>query len=235
MLTAHERHSARPGGPHGEAVDTQGPLRPGAARDRRERPPPERRRLRAGRNPLPAHARQRRRDPRKCRGRRGGRPDRGFVHRLRGGRVADDARQALHDRDAGAGRPSNAASAPRPGRFFQDAARSARRGRPRRGGAGPLRGRRPGGLRCITGQRPGAPRPAVVIGAGVTPDLGLAQRAGLEIGELGGVRCDSRLESSARASSPPGTSANTSRSSTAAGGSASSTGTSPSTRARLPR
>jgi 3-phenylpropionate/trans-cinnamate dioxygenase ferredoxin reductase component len=35
----------------------------------------------------------------------------------------------------------------------------------------------------------------VVIGAGVTPDVQLAQRAGLEIGERGGVRCSSRLES----------------------------------------
>src|SRR3989440_3211794 len=37
---------------------------------------------------------------------------------------------------------------------------------------------------------------AVVVGAGVTPDVQLAQRAGLEIGERGGVRCSSRLESS---------------------------------------
>src|SRR5437763_6934791 len=37
---------------------------------------------------------------------------------------------------------------------------------------------------------------AVVVGAGVTPDVALAQRAGLQIGELGGVRCSSRLESS---------------------------------------
>ncbi len=37
---------------------------------------------------------------------------------------------------------------------------------------------------------------AVVIGAGVTPDIQLAQRAGLEIGGRGGVRCSSRLESS---------------------------------------
>jgi 3-phenylpropionate/trans-cinnamate dioxygenase ferredoxin reductase subunit len=37
---------------------------------------------------------------------------------------------------------------------------------------------------------------AVVIGAGVTPDVQLAQKAGLEIGERGGVRCSSRLESS---------------------------------------
>jgi 3-phenylpropionate/trans-cinnamate dioxygenase ferredoxin reductase subunit len=36
---------------------------------------------------------------------------------------------------------------------------------------------------------------AVVIGAGVAPDVGLAKRAGLQIGEQGGVRCSSRLES----------------------------------------
>jgi 3-phenylpropionate/trans-cinnamate dioxygenase ferredoxin reductase subunit len=40
------------------------------------------------------------------------------------------------------------------------------------------------------------PADAVVIGAGVTPDVRLAQRAGLQIGERGGVRCSSRLESS---------------------------------------
>ncbi len=38
---------------------------------------------------------------------------------------------------------------------------------------------------------------AVVVGAGVSPDVQLAQKAGLEIGERGGVRCSSRLESSA--------------------------------------
>jgi 3-phenylpropionate/trans-cinnamate dioxygenase ferredoxin reductase subunit len=37
---------------------------------------------------------------------------------------------------------------------------------------------------------------AVVIGAGVSPDVQLAQRAGLEMGERGGVLCSSRLESS---------------------------------------
>ena len=37
---------------------------------------------------------------------------------------------------------------------------------------------------------------AVVIGAGVSPDVQLGKRAGLEIGERGGVRCSSRLESS---------------------------------------
>jgi 3-phenylpropionate/trans-cinnamate dioxygenase ferredoxin reductase component len=37
----------------------------------------------------------------------------------------------------------------------------------------------------------------VVIGAGVHPDVHLAERAGLELGERGGVRCSSRLETSA--------------------------------------
>jgi 3-phenylpropionate/trans-cinnamate dioxygenase ferredoxin reductase subunit len=41
------------------------------------------------------------------------------------------------------------------------------------------------------------PAEAVVIGAGVTPDIALANRAGLEIGERGGVVCSSRLETSA--------------------------------------
>src|SRR6202035_1557772 len=35
---------------------------------------------------------------------------------------------------------------------------------------------------------------AVVIGAGVSPDVQLAQKAGLELGRSGGVRCSSRLE-----------------------------------------
>ena len=38
---------------------------------------------------------------------------------------------------------------------------------------------------------------AVVIGAGVAPDVQLAKKAGLEIGESGGVRCTSRLQSTA--------------------------------------
>ncbi len=41
------------------------------------------------------------------------------------------------------------------------------------------------------------PAELVVIGAGVTPDVRLARGAGLEMGEGGGVRCSSRLESSA--------------------------------------
>jgi 3-phenylpropionate/trans-cinnamate dioxygenase ferredoxin reductase subunit len=41
------------------------------------------------------------------------------------------------------------------------------------------------------------PAEAVVIGVGVAPDVQLAKRAGLPIGERGGVRCSSRLESAA--------------------------------------
>lgn len=41
------------------------------------------------------------------------------------------------------------------------------------------------------------PADLVVIGAGVAPDVHLAQRAGIEIGGRGGVRCSSRLQSSA--------------------------------------
>jgi 3-phenylpropionate/trans-cinnamate dioxygenase ferredoxin reductase subunit len=40
------------------------------------------------------------------------------------------------------------------------------------------------------------PADAVVVGAGVTPDIALAERAGLRIGERGGVLCSSRLETS---------------------------------------
>ncbi len=41
------------------------------------------------------------------------------------------------------------------------------------------------------------PAELVVIGAGVSPDVQLARGAGLELGESGGVRCSSRLETSA--------------------------------------
>lgn len=37
----------------------------------------------------------------------------------------------------------------------------------------------------------------VVVGAGVSPDVGLASRAGLKLGERGGVSCSARLQSSA--------------------------------------
>ena len=40
------------------------------------------------------------------------------------------------------------------------------------------------------------PAECVVIGAGVSPDVSLAKAAGLEIGDAGGVKCSSSLESS---------------------------------------
>ena len=40
------------------------------------------------------------------------------------------------------------------------------------------------------------PADAVVIGAGAVPDTTLARQAGLELGDRGGVRCDSRLQTS---------------------------------------
>ncbi len=50
--------------------------------------------------------------------------------------------------------------------------------------------------RVVTTRGRELPAQAVVIGAGVAPDVTLARRAGLQIGDRGGVRCDSRLESS---------------------------------------
>ena len=47
--------------------------------------------------------------------------------------------------------------------------------------------------RVITRQGRALEAEAVVVGAGVTPDVSLASRAGLPIGEKGGVTCDSRL------------------------------------------
>ena len=41
------------------------------------------------------------------------------------------------------------------------------------------------------------PADVVVIGAGVQPDVMLARKAGLEIGDSGGVRCDAQLRTSA--------------------------------------
>jgi 3-phenylpropionate/trans-cinnamate dioxygenase ferredoxin reductase subunit len=51
--------------------------------------------------------------------------------------------------------------------------------------------------KVVTGNGLELPAQAVVVGAGVTPELRLARNAGLEIGERGGVSCSSRLESSA--------------------------------------
>jgi 3-phenylpropionate/trans-cinnamate dioxygenase ferredoxin reductase subunit len=49
----------------------------------------------------------------------------------------------------------------------------------------------------VTAKGTRIPADAVVIGVGVTPDVSLAQKAGLEIGERGGVVTDARLATSA--------------------------------------
>jgi 3-phenylpropionate/trans-cinnamate dioxygenase ferredoxin reductase subunit len=48
---------------------------------------------------------------------------------------------------------------------------------------------------CADGRRAGAD--LVVVGVGANPDVLIARKAGLELGETGGVRCDSALRSSA--------------------------------------
>ena len=59
-----DRDRSRHGGAHGQALEQGGgPLRQGAAGERRQRPPPRRRGRSAREHLLPAHARQRRRDP----------------------------------------------------------------------------------------------------------------------------------------------------------------------------
>ena len=85
-----------------------------AARHRRERAAPARRRLRPRGHPLPAGVRQRRRDPRRRRAGRAHRDDRRQLHRLRGrGEPDRRPRQAVLDPDA-RGRDARAArSAPR--------------------------------------------------------------------------------------------------------------------------
>ena len=94
---------------------------------------------RAGGDPLPAHARQRRRDPQGGGGCAGGRADRRLLHWLRGRRVADRDGQALHDRDAGADDARTGLRRAR-GTVLSGAARIPRRDRARRRRARALRG-----------------------------------------------------------------------------------------------
>jgi 3-phenylpropionate/trans-cinnamate dioxygenase ferredoxin reductase component len=84
----------------------------------------------------------------------------------------------------------------RAGRFFQDLLES--KGIVVHGQDGLERFEGDGRVgRVVTTNGLELPAEAVVVGAGVTPDIALAKRAGLEIGERGGVLCSSKLESSA--------------------------------------
>ncbi len=85
---------------------------------------------------------------------------------------------------------------PRAGRFFQQMLES--HGVTVHGSDGLERFEGDGRVRkVITSSGLDLPADAVVIGAGVMPDVHLAQRAGIEIGPRGGVLCSSQLESSA--------------------------------------
>ena len=217
LLTGTTVTGAGPRRAHGQALEQGGgPLRQGAARQRRQRPPPQRRGLRAGEHLLPAHARQRRRHPRRRGGRRGGRPDRRLLHRLRGGGLADDAGQALLDRDAGAAHARTRLRRGRPGASSRSCSNSTASSvhpgeeldrfegeRPRRVGAHQERTRAPGpGGRDRGGGDPGArPRPPRRPARSASS---AGSRCRLAPGEL---RC--------RTCSPRATSANTSPSSTA--------------------
>jgi 3-phenylpropionate/trans-cinnamate dioxygenase ferredoxin reductase component len=83
------------------------------------------------------------------------------------------------------------------GRFFQDVL--VRHGVEVHGGEDVERFEGAGGrvtaVVTSTGRR--VPADLVVVGAGVTPDAMLAQRAGLELGERGGVKTDASLRTSA--------------------------------------
>ena len=95
---------------------------PGAARHRSQRPAAERRPGRSSRESTTCGRSATRRDPRRCGGQAGG-ADRRLLHRQRGRRFADRARQRLHDGDDRAGR-ARAAFRPEAARFFHDRSRS---------------------------------------------------------------------------------------------------------------
>ncbi len=101
---AHERDEARRRRARRDALHARrGQLRQGADRDRCQRPPSARGRLRPRGHPLSAGLRQLRRDPRERRAGRARGADRRQLHRLRGGRLADRSlRRPVFAGDAGA-------------------------------------------------------------------------------------------------------------------------------------
>ena len=188
---------------------------------------------------LPAYALQRRRDPRGRGRRRGRRAHRRLLHRLRGRRLADMMGKRCHDRHAGAAHARTWASVPRG--TVRPGALGIARGTVHRGdelerfeGDG---GAEAGGrvAKVITRGGLELPADAVVIGAGVTPDVELAQRAGLRSASAGACAARRVWRARCRGCSRRGTSASTSPCCTAARRFASSTGMSPSTTARRSR
>ncbi len=166
---AHERHRARPGARTAklstkeELEFGQALLATGANVRRLNVPGCE-----LEQHPLPAHARQRRCDPRGCGGRRGGGADRRLLHRLRGRRLADADRQALHDRDAGAAHARTRLRRSAAGRFFQELLEA--HGVTVHGGDELERFEGDGRVaKVVTKSGLELPADAVVIGAGVDP------------------------------------------------------------------
>ena len=232
---AHERDQARPRGQGGDAGHPRGAL----ASTRRCSPPARTcaacgRGRRPRRHPLPAHARQLGRHPRGRRGRRARRARRRLLHRHRGRGLADPAGQAGHDGDA-RGRRARALVR-HPGRaLLPGRARGARGDVHRRRRARALRG--PGGPRHRTSTpRAGARSSASSWSSAPAPSpTSASPRPPASIGDSGGVRADSYLAVESVADLwAAGDIASTTRSSTG-GSCASSTGTSPSTRARRRR
>ena len=223
-VRAQRRAVRRPGGE----------LRQGPGRHRRRRSPPVGPGRRARGHPLPAHAGQQRHDPR-GRLRQARRADRRLLHRLRGRRLADRARQLLLDGDARAGRAqprfrrAGRAVLPVPARGARDRGPRRRRARPLRRRRRPRDARRhQGGPRAR--RRRGRDRRGRRARRAARPHRRPRdRRARRRAGRLPPRRppCP--------ASSRPATSPSTRAWSTAASGCASSTGTSPSTRARPPR
>ena len=104
------------------------------------------------------------------------------------------------------------------GRFFQELLEDARRAGSTAATSSPASRATAASAKVVhASAASSSPAEAVVIGAGVSPDVQLARSAGLEIGERGGVRCSlAPCRARRRACSPRATSANTSPSSTGA-------------------
>ena len=148
------------------------------------------------RHPLPARAGQRRQHPQRHRERRARGAGRRLLHRHRGRGDADLARPQVHDRHAGEVALERGFGQTR-GRYFQKALTD--HGVEVYGGEDVERFEGSDGRvsAVVTKNGNSYPADAVIVGVGVTPDVMLASKAGLEIGERGGVKTDAPWPTSA--------------------------------------
>ena len=195
---AHERARPRHRGAHRQALHQGGGrLRPRADRDRRDGPPPGRRRRPARGRALPARARQRRHAS--------ARTSEGAerVVCVGGSYIASEVAASLTElgkqRDDGHARGPSArarlrhhrrALLPRACSRSTASRSSAATRSPASRATSASSASSPQGGRELAAQ-------AVICGVGAIPDVMLARKAGLALGELGGVLCDSRLRTSA--------------------------------------